>query len=156
MGCRPGTGQNGLGCRGYETVTGDVEKSRGPQLRRVTGKALSLRIQGVSRRAHSTDQVSLVGAVERDAQAADGAGQRGVRVRRPGVREQDRPVAVLERARKRGEARRGIDPAQFADMLFGPLFARLVLWQGDFPKGFSRLIVDTAVDGVPASDCSVG
>ncbi len=55
---------------------------------------------------------------------------------------------VLERGRKRGEVRKGIDPVQFADLLFGPLFARLVLWQGDFPKGFGKMIVDVAVEGI--------
>ena len=49
VGCRPGTGKNGLGAAGYKTVTVGVEKSRGSATL-IRSEPFGARASGAARR----------------------------------------------------------------------------------------------------------
>jgi AcrR family transcriptional regulator len=116
------------------TLTGDLLALVRPWVRQVT--------TGPSARV----LVALLGRVQRDPEFAQAYRERFIEPRREGTR------VVLARARMRGELAAGVDLEVAVDMLWGPLYHRLLHGHAALSERFARRVVGMVVAGVGSSD----
>ena len=55
---------------------------------------------------------------------------------------------ILARGARRLEVRPVQDVRLITDMVFGPMFTRLIMWQGSIPKDLVPNVVDVAMEGI--------
>lgn len=62
-----------------------------------------------------------------------------------------RRPALLQRGVERGEVRDDVDPEIALDLLYGPLYLRLLVGHGASDERFLSRLVETAFDGIGAA-----